>query len=504
MGNVLKIKSRQTGSAGAPSSLARAEVAYDELGEIFYIGHGSGTDASRSKNAIGGVGAFVDKGTAQTITGAKTMSSSSNAFTGDGSALTSLNATQLTSGTVPVGRLDNASTTQEGIVELATGAETNTGTSTTKAVTPDGLDDWTGSAQIVTVGTIANGTWNATAIAAGKLPALDGITAPANNLSLNSKRITSLATPNADTDAATKGYVDSKAQGLDVKESVRLATAADLPACTYAQPDSTSGDGATLTANANGALTIDSVAVALNDRILVQHQGSGTETHAHNGIYTVTTLGTGSAAWVLTRATDFDENDEITSAAFVFVEAGSTNADSGFVCTTDGDITFSSDTFSGVGWTQFSGSGSITAGDGIAQSGVVLSADLKTNGGLVIESSKIAVKLDASSITGTLAISDGGTGATSASAARTALGVAIGSDVQAYDAQLADIAGLTPTNNEFIVGNGSNFDTETPAQARTSLGLGSIATQASTAVNITGGTITMGTADSVTIDCGTF
>ena len=285
---------------------------------------------------------------------------------------------------------------------------------------------------------------------------------------------------------------------------MRLATAADLPACTYAQPDSTSGDGATLTANANGALTIDSVAVALNDRILVQHQGSGTETHAHNGIYTVTTLGTGSAAWVLTRATDFDENDEITSAAFVFVEAGSTNADSGFVCTTDGDITFSSDTFSGVGWTQFSGSGSITAGDGIAQSGVVLSADLKTNGGLVIESSKIAVKLDASSITGTLAISDGGTGATSASAARTALGVAIGSDVQAYDAQLADIAGLTPTNNEFIVGNGSNFDTETPAQARTSLGLGSIATQASTAVNITGGTITMGTADSVTIDCGTF
>ena len=168
MGNVLKIKSRQTGSAGAPSSLARAEVAYDELGEIFYIGHGSGTDASRSKNAIGGVGAFVDKGTAQTITGAKTMSSSSNAFTGDGSALTSLNATQLTSGTVPVGRLDNASTTQEGIVELATGAETNTGTSTTKAVTPDGLDDWTGSAQIVTVGTIANGTWNATAIETAK------------------------------------------------------------------------------------------------------------------------------------------------------------------------------------------------------------------------------------------------------------------------------------------------------------------------------------------------
>ena len=127
MANVLKIKSRQTGSAGAPGSLARAEVAYDELGEVFYIGHGSGTDAARAKNAIGGIGAFVDLGTAQTITGAKTMSSASNAFTGDGSALTSLNATQLTTGTVPVGRLDNASTTQEGIVELATGSRNQYG-----------------------------------------------------------------------------------------------------------------------------------------------------------------------------------------------------------------------------------------------------------------------------------------------------------------------------------------------------------------------------------------
>ena len=71
-----------------------------------------------------------------------------------------------------------------------------------------------------------------------------------------------------------------------------------------------------------------------------------------------------------------------------------------------------------------------------------------------------------------IAISNGGTGATTASGARTALGIAIGSDVQAYDAQLADIAGLTPTDGNFIVGDGTNFVAESGATVRTSLGLG--------------------------------
>ncbi len=78
----------------------------------------------------------------------------------------------------------------------------------------------------------------------------------------------------------------------------------------------------------------------------------------------------------------------------------------------------------------------------------------------------------------------------SASSARTNLGLAIGSDVQAYDAQLSDIAGLTPTDSNFIVGDGSNFVTESGATARTSLGLGTIATQAANNVAITGGSIT--------------
>ena len=116
-----------------------------------------------------------------------------------------------------------------------------------------------------------------------------------------------------------------------------------------------------------------------------------------------------------------------------------------------------------------------TAGDGIDVSGSEVSVDLKANGGCVIESTELAVDLGASSITGTLAVADGGTGATSASAARSALGLEIGANVQAFDQGLADVAGLAVTNGGFIVGDGSNFVLETGATARTSIGAQTLA-----------------------------
>ena len=248
------------------------------------------------------------------------------------------------------------------------------------------------------------------ALVAADLLKLNEFTAPDGSVSLNSQKITNLATPTADGDAASKSYVDGVSQGLDVKDSCKAATTGNI----------------TIATALNNGDTLDGVSLSTNDRVLVKDQSSASE----NGIYIV-----GSSP---ARADDLAAGADA-AGMFTFVEQGTVNADNGFVCTSNkGSAVVGTNNLS---FSQFSGAGQITAGDGLDKSANTLSVDLKSNGGLVIESTEIAVDLAASSITGTLAVSDGGTGSTSASAARTALGLAIGSDVQAHDADLDTLSG---------------------------------------------------------------
>ena len=243
---------------------------------------------------------------------------------------------------------------------------------------------------------------------------LNQMAAPTGSVSFNSQNITNLADPVNTQDAATKGFVEATSQGLDVKDSCVAATTANI----------------TISTALNNGDTLDGVTLSTNDRVLVKDQN----TSSQNGIYVV-----GSSP---ARAADLATGANA-AGFFTFVEKGTVNADNGFVCTSDsGSAVVGTNNLTIA---QFSGAGQITAADGLQKSGNTLSVDLKSNGGLVIESTEIAVDLGASSITGTLAISDGGTGATSASNARTALGLVIGTDVEPHSDKLTELATMNQT-----------------------------------------------------------
>ena len=162
---------------------------------------------------------------------------------------------------------------------------------------------------------------------------------------------------------ATKQYVDAVAQGLDAKASVRNGS---TTAYTATYSNGTAGVGATLTnAGTLVAFSADGVTNSVGDRVLIKNQASALQ----NGIYTVTTAGSGAVAWVLTRATDMDTWAEVPNA-FVFVEDGTTLADTGWVCTSNAGGTMGT---TAINWVQFSGAGTYTAGTGLTLTGTQFS-----------------------------------------------------------------------------------------------------------------------------------
>lgn len=170
---------------------------------------------------------------------------------------------------------------------------------------------------------------------------LDQLAVPTASVSLNNQLITNLATPVADTDAANKGYVDSVAQGLDVKGSVRVATTANI--------------------TLSGLQTIDGVTLVAGNRVLVKNQDLPEE----NGIYVVA-----SGTW--TRSSDLSLAVQF-PGAFTFVEEGTLFANSGWVCATDAPVTVGT---TPILFEQFSGAGQITAGNGLSKTGNILDVNV--------------------------------------------------------------------------------------------------------------------------------
>lgn len=149
------------------------------------------------------------------------------------------------------------------------------------------------------------------------LGTLDQIGKALASVDLNNQRIINLADPVGAQDAVNLRFLQSMISGLSSRAEVAYATAAALPANTYA--NGSGGVGATLTANANGALSVDGQAVVVGQRILVKDEVSTLK----NGIYTVTATGSASALYVLTRAIDADQAAEIGPGLLIPVEAPS-------------------------------------------------------------------------------------------------------------------------------------------------------------------------------------
>ena len=323
----------------------------------------------------------------------------------------------------------------------------------------------TGTISIATTGVSAGSYGSQSAVGTFTVNAQGQITA-ASNTTINAVTLTTgtiTTTPSNSNDITNKAYVDAAVSNVNYHAACNYATTADLGAVTY--NNGTSGVGATITKTTPFAtLAIDGGSPTVNQRILVKNESNS----AYNGIYTVTSVGSGSVGWVLTRATDYDQvgtgTNEIAPGDTTYIISGTQNAGTQWVQTTDLPITIGT---TAIVFAQIAGPGAYTAGTGLTLTGTqfsIANTTVTANSygsassvgsftvnaqGQLTAASSTPIAIAASQITsGTLAVANGGTGLTS-----------------------------TPTNGVLDIGNGTGF-TRTTLTAGTAIsvtnGAGSI------------------------------
>lgn len=505
MSNIIRIKRRASGNAGAPSSLSNAELAFNEIDNTLYYGKGTGGSGGSATTieAIAGRGAFVSLSDTQTITGGKTFSGAVSLGASATATTPAAGSNTTAVATTAFVKAQNYLTGNQSITISgdASGSGTTAITLTLVNVGTAGTYTkvTTDAKGRVTSGTTLSAT-DIPALTAAKISdfdtqvrtsRLDQMAQPTAQVAFNNQRIAGLADPVNSQDAATKAYVDAARTGLDAKESVRAATTGNI--------------------TLSGLQTIDGVALAAGNRVLVKNQTSASQ----NGIYVAA-----SGSWA--RAADADSSAEVTPGLFTFVEEGTANGVTGWVLSTTGAITLGT---TALAFVQFSGAGTIQAGSGLLMNGGVLSVNTTTTGGTTINgSSQVSLTGQALALhqladNGFFVRTGNGTvAARSLSSISAGLAVSSGDGVSGNPTiflsnLLSPLGAVTPTNNAFpyIDGSGAGAMAAISAYSRglaglansadwrDTLGLGSMAVQNAGNVAITGGSIT-----GVTFDGGTF